>query len=450
MNESLSTGGRSGRKHYRIAGLASMAGTTIEWYDFFLYGTAAALVFNKLFFPALDPITGVLAAFATYAVGFIGRPLGGIIFGHFGDRIGRKSMLMLTLMMMGIPTIAIGLIPTYEQIGYWAAVILVLMRFLQGMAVGGEWGGAVLMAVEHAPEGRKGFYGSLPQTGVGAGLVLSSLAMGAVAALPEEQMMSWGWRLPFLASVVLLGVGWLIRVKVAESPDFEKLKEQKREVRVPLFEVVRKYPRATLTIIGARMAENAWFYMAVTFALAYAANQLKIPRAEVLHAITAGAAISLITMPFCGWLSDKVGQKRLYFAGLLLLCAFVYPFFSMLGTREPLLVWWAMVLAVGVVFPILYAPESLLFARQFPAEIRYSGISLAVQVAGVLGGGFAPMIATSLLGAADGSPRYVVAYLIGMGVLALFCTALMQGDRAAIDNMKPAQSRRASPALDTP
>ncbi len=450
MNESLSTGGRSGRKHYRIAGLASMAGTTIEWYDFFLYGTAAALVFNKLFFPALDPITGVLAAFATYAVGFIGRPLGGIIFGHFGDRIGRKSMLMLTLMMMGIPTIAIGLIPTYEQIGYWAAVILVLMRFLQGMAVGGEWGGAVLMAVEHAPEGRKGFYGSLPQTGVGAGLVLSSLAMGAVAALPEEQMMSWGWRLPFLASVVLLGIGWLIRVKVAESPDFEKLKEQKREVRVPLFEVVRKYPRATLTIIGARMAENAWFYMAVTFALAYAANQLKIPRAEVLHAITAGAAISLLTMPFCGWLSDKVGQKRLYFAGLLLLCAFVYPFFSMLGTREPLLVWWAMVLAVGVVFPILYAPESLLFARQFPAEIRYSGISLAVQVAGVLGGGFAPMIATSLLGAADGSPRYVVAYLIGMGVLALFCTALMQGDRAAIDNMKPAQSRRASPALDTP
>lgn len=450
MNESLSTGGRSGRKHYRIAGLASMAGTTIEWYDFFLYGTAAALVFNKLFFPALDPITGVLAAFATYAVGFIGRPLGGIIFGHFGDRIGRKSMLMMTLMMMGIPTIAIGLIPTYEQIGYWAAVILVLMRFLQGMAVGGEWGGAVLMAVEHAPEGRKGFYGSLPQTGVGAGLVLSSLAMGAVAALPEEQMMSWGWRLPFLASVVLLGVGWLIRVKVAESPDFEKLKEQKREVRVPLFEVVRKYPRATLTIIGARMAENAWFYMAVTFALAYAANQLKIPRAEVLHAITAGAAISLLTMPFCGWLSDKVGQKRLYFAGLLLLCAFVYPFFSMLGTREPLLVWWAMVLAVGVVFPILYAPESLLFARQFPAEIRYSGISLAVQVAGVLGGGFAPMIATSLLGAADGSPRYVVAYLIGMGVLALFCTALMQGDRAAIDNMKPAQSRRASPALDTP
>jgi MFS family permease len=195
---------------HRLAGMASMAGTTIEWYDFFLYGTAAALIFNKIFFPALDPITGVLAAFATYAVGFLGRPLGGVIFGHFGDRIGRKSMLLMTLMMMGIPTIIIGLIPTYEQIGYWAALILVVMRFLQGMAVGGEWGGAVLMAVEHAPEGKKGFYGSLPQTGVGAGLVLATLAMGMVAKLPEEDMLSWGWRLPFIASIVLLGVGWLI------------------------------------------------------------------------------------------------------------------------------------------------------------------------------------------------------------------------------------------------
>lgn len=197
------------QSHHRIAGLASFAGTTIEWYDFFLYGTAAALVFNKLFFPEMDPLSGLFAAFATYAVGFIGRPLGGIVFGHFGDRVGRKAMLILTLLMMGIPTIAIGLIPTHDQIGYWAAALLVLLRFLQGVAVGGEWGGAVLMAVEHAPPDQKGFYGSLPQTGVGAGLVLSSLAMSAVAQLPEEDLMSWGWRLPFLASVVLLGVGWL-------------------------------------------------------------------------------------------------------------------------------------------------------------------------------------------------------------------------------------------------
>jgi len=419
-------------KSYRLAGAASMAGTTIEWYDFFLYGTAAALIFNKIFFPALDPIIGVLAAFATYAVGFLGRPLGGIVFGHFGDKIGRKSMLLFTLMLMGIPTIIIGLIPTYQQIGYWAAVILVAMRFLQGMAVGGEWGGAVLMAVEHAPEGKKGFYGSLPQTGVGAGLVLASLAMAMVAKLPEADMLSWGWRIPFLASVVLLGVGWLIRLKVPESPDFEKLKKDNIAVKVPLFKVFRDHPRETLTIIGARTAENAWFYMSVTFALAYAANQLQIPRADVLGAITAGAALSLVTMPLCGHISDRVGQKRLYFVGLLLLCAFVYPFFAMLGTRDPVLVWWAMVLAVGVIFPILYAPESLLFARQFPAEIRYSGISVSVQLAGVMGGGFAPMIATQLLAMGDGNPHYVIVYLMGMALIALVCTALMKRDPARI------------------
>jgi metabolite-proton symporter len=426
----LDTSAARKAKSYRLAGAASMAGTTIEWYDFFLYGTAAALIFNKIFFPALDPIIGVLAAFATYAVGFLGRPLGGILFGHFGDKIGRKSMLLFTLMLMGIPTIIIGLIPTYQQIGYWAAVILVAMRFLQGMAVGGEWGGAVLMAVEHAPEGKKGFYGSLPQTGVGAGLVLASLAMAMVAKLPEEDMLSWGWRIPFLASVVLLGVGWLIRLKVPESPDFEKLKKDNIAVKVPLFKVFRDHPRETLTIIGARTAENAWFYMSVTFALAYAANQLQIPRADVLGAITAGAALSLVTMPLCGHISDRVGQKRLYFVGLLLLCAFVYPFFAMLGTRDPVLVWWAMVLAVGVVFPILYAPESLLFARQFPAEIRYSGISVSVQLAGVLGGGFAPMIATQLLAMGGGNPHYVIAYLIGMALIALVCTALMKRDPA--------------------
>lgn len=431
MNEAISAHGASTAtrlRPHRLAGLASMAGTTIEWYDFFLYGTAAALIFNKIFFPALDPISGVLAAFATYAVGFLGRPLGGIVFGHFGDRLGRKSMLLLTLLMMGIPTIAIGLIPTYQQIGYWAAILLVAMRLLQGMAVGGEWGGAVLMAVEHAPPGRKGFYGSLPQTGVGAGLILSSLAMGAVARLPEADMLAWGWRLPFLASILLLGVGWLIRLKVPESPDFQQLERQNRKVRLPLLEVLRRYPRETLTIIGARSAENAWFYMSVTFALAYAANQLGIPRADLLAAIGAGAVLSLITMPLCGHLSDRIGQRRLYFCGLLLLCAFVQPFFALLGTRDEQLVWWAMVLAVGVVFPILYAPESLLFARQYPTEIRYSGISLSVQLAGVLGGGFAPMLSTQLLEMADGEPRYVVLYLIGMGLVALFCTALMSPD----------------------
>lgn len=421
--------------HHRIAGLASLAGTTIEWYDFFLYGTAAALVFNKLFFPEMDPLSGLFAAFATYAVGFIGRPLGGIVFGHFGDRVGRKAMLILTLLMMGLPTVAIGLIPTHDQIGYWAAGLLVLLRFLQGFAVGGEWGGAVLMAVEHAPAGQKGFYGSLPQTGVGAGLVLSSLAMGAVAQLPEDDLLSWGWRLPFLASIVLLGVGWLIRSRVPESPEFTRLQDAAVlapvPVKAPLSVVLREHRRAVLTIIGARMAENAWFYLAATFALAYATGQLSLPRAEVLSAITAGAALSLVTMPLAGWLSDRIGQKRLYLIGLTLLCAYVWPFFALLATRDLDHVRLALVLALGVVFPLMYAPESLLFARQFPAAVRYSGISLGVQVAGVLGGGLAPMIATALLACGGGEPHYVIGYLLVLAVIALVSAAMMNSDDTA-------------------
>ncbi|MGI4861769.1 MAG: MFS transporter [Janthinobacterium lividum] len=413
-------------KDYLLAGWASMAGTTIEWYDFFLYGTAAALVFNKIFFPTLDPILGTLAAFATYGVGFIGRPMGGIVFGHFGDRIGRKAMLLVTLLLMGIPSVIIGLIPSYQSIGYWAAGSLVAMRFLQGMAVGGEWGGAVLMAVEHAPAGRKGFFGSLPQTGVGFGLILSSLAMTAVSKLPEADLLAWGWRLPFLASIVLVIVGWVIRARVPESPDFERVKARGAAVKAPVMQVIRQHPRALLLIIVARSAENTWFYLVVAFALAYAANQLKIPRLDVLHAITAGAALSLFTMPFCGHLSDRIGQKRLFLIGLVIMCLFAAPFFAMLGTLNGAAVWWAMVLGVGVIFPILYAPESQLFASQFPAEIRYSGISLSVQIAGVLGGGIAPMIATYLLSLGGGRPHYVVAYVIALGLIGLVCTLFMR------------------------
>jgi metabolite-proton symporter len=420
------TPARKSAKDYLLAGWASMAGTTIEWYDFFLYGTAAALVFNKIFFPTLDPILGTLAAFATYGVGFIGRPMGGIVFGHFGDRIGRKSMLMATLLMMGIPSMAIGLIPSYQSIGYWAAGTLVAMRFLQGMAVGGEWGGAVLMAVEHAPPGRKGFFGSLPQTGVGFGLILSSLAMAAVAALPEADLLSWGWRVPFLASILLVAIGWVIRSRVPESPDFERIKAERKPLKAPVLDVMRRYPRTLLLIIGARTAENTWFYLVVAFALAYAANQLKIPKSAVLHAITAGAVLSLFTMPFCGYLSDRIGQKRLFLIGLVIMCLFAAPFFSMLGTRDPSTVWWAMVLGVGVVFPILYAPESQLFASQFPAEVRYSGISVSVQLAGVLGGGVAPIIATALLASGGGRPHFVVAYMVALGLIGLICTVFMR------------------------
>lgn len=408
------------RRQYVTAGIASMMGTTIEWYDFFLYGTAAALIFNKIFFPDIDPLMGTLAAFGTYSVGFFARPLGGIIFGHFGDKVGRKSMLLITLVLMGVPTILIGLIPSYESIGYWAAVLLVVLRLLQGIAVGGEWGGAVLMAVEHAPEGKKGFFGSLPQAGVAPGLVLSSLAMAAVAGMPEEDMLSWGWRIPFLASVVLLLVGWFIRIKVAESPDFEAMQQAGKKADVPIFVVFKKHPKDVLLVVGARLAEVTWFYTVVTFALAYATGTLGVEETIMLDAIIWGAVLAFFTMPLFGMLGDRIGHKWVFMLGAIGIGLFSTYFFDLLGTRQEMWITVAMVVAIGIVYACLYGPEGILFSNQFPSEIRYSGISLAVQVSGAIGGGLAPIVATWLLAAGDGNPLYIVWYLSGLGVIAFF------------------------------
>ncbi|MBJ8442715.1 MFS transporter [Acinetobacter bereziniae] len=428
MKDVQGTNPNNKKSSHRLAGISSMVGTTIEWYDFFIYGAAAALIFNKLFFPNLDPLAGVLAAFATYAVGFIGRPLGGIVFGHFGDKIGRKSMLLVTLMLMGIPTVMIGLLPTFESIGYWATICLIILRFIQGMAMGGEWGGAVLMAVEHAPEGNKGFWGSLPQASTGGGLMLASIALGLVSMLPEEALFSWGWRIPFLASIVLLGVGWYIRVKVPESPDFEQVKQQAEEIKVPALQVFKNHPKELLTIILSRAAENAWFYLASTFTLAYTTTQLGIARQEILFATICGAGVIMVMTPLCGHLSDKVGQRNMFRFGLCVLALYSYPFFAMLNTKDPVLVWTAIVLAIGVVFPIMYAPQSQLFARQFPAEIRYSGISISVQFAGVLGGGLAPLIATKLLSIGGGSIHLVITYIVSFAVIAIIASSFLKPD----------------------
>jgi metabolite-proton symporter len=428
---SASISAKRTKRQYASAGIASMVGTTIEWYDFFLYGTAAALIFNKIFFTAIDPITGTLAAFGTYAVGFFARPLGAVVFGHYGDRIGRRSMLLITLLLMGIPTVLIGLLPSYESIGYWAAALLVLMRILQGVAVGGEWGGAVLMAVEHAPEGKKGLFGSLPQAGVGAGLILSSLAMGAVSRLPEADFMSWGWRVPFLASVLMLAVGGFIRVKVSESPEFEKMKKRGKQVGQPVLEVIKRHPRSILAVMGARFAEVSWFYTVVTFALAYAANTLGVPKAEILSAISAGAFVSIFTMPCFGLLGDRIGQKRVFFIGMVALCLFAFPFFSLLADKGAGSLWLAMICAIGGVYAMMYAVEAPLFSSQFPAEVRYSGISLSVQLSGAIGGGLAPIVATSLLAMTGGDPRYVCLYLIALGMLAMVCVSLMKAGEHA-------------------
>lgn len=417
-------------RQYVVAGMASMMGTTIEWYDFFLYGTAAALIFNKIFFPAFDPLTGTLAAFATYSVGFFARPLGGIVFGHFGDRVGRKSMLIITLFLMGIPTIIIGLIPPYETIGYWAAVLLVLMRFLQGVAVGGEWGGAVLMAVEHAPKEKKGLFGSLPQAGVAPGLILSSLAMAWVATLPEEDMLSWGWRVPFIASVLLLMVGWFIRIKVTESPDFERMQAQGQQAEIPVKTVLTKHPKQVLTVVGARLAEVTWFYTVVTFSLAYVTTSLDVSRSTMLDATIWGAVAALFSIPFFGYISDRISSKKIFMIGALGILIYAPIFFSLLQTQSSSKIVLAMMIAIGLVYACLYGPQGALFSAQFPAAVRYSGISLSVQVSGAIGGGIAPLVATSLLAYGNGSPRYIVWYLSALGLIALISVCFMKNPQA--------------------
>lgn len=419
---------RPQKRQHVVAGLSSMIGTTIEWYDFFIYGIAAALVFNKIFFPAIDPVTGTLAAFGTYAVGFIARPLGGIVFGHFGDRVGRKSMLMISLMLMGVPTVLIGLTPSYEIIGYWGALILVLLRFCQGLAVGGEWGGAVLMAVEHAPSKKKGFFGSLPQVGVAPGLILSSLAMGAVAQLPEDQMLSWGWRIPFLASFLLLGVGWFIRAKVAESPEFAAVREQHRAAPkpMPLRIVLAQHKLPTMVAMLACIAEKTWFYTIATFSLTYAVSALDLPRQVILDAVLWGAVATLFTIPLFGILGDYLNKQAIFIAGAAGIALFSGPFFSMLGERTDGHINLAMIIGFGLVYAAMYAQEASLFSSMFPPEIRYTGISLAVQIGGAIGGGTAPLVATYLLKSGNGDPRLIVIYMASLGIIAMVCGLFMK------------------------
>jgi metabolite-proton symporter len=381
----------------RLVAVASFIGTTIEWYDFFLYGTAAALVFNRLFFPTFDPLMGTLAAFGTYAVGFFARPVGGIVIGHYGDKIGRKSMLVLTLVVMGVATFLIGLLPTYQQIGPWAAVGLVLLRVAQGFGVGGEWGGAVLMAVEHAPPGTRGYYGSWPQIGVPAGLVISTAVFAVFSRLPEEQFLSWGWRVPFLLSALLVIVGLMIRVRILETPAFTKVKEEAREARQPVLELLRTYPKQVLLAMGARFGENGAFYIYSVFVLTYATQHVKMPQQVVLNAMLIGAGLELIAIPFFGAMSDRFGRRPVYLFGAIATAVWAYPLFKLLDTGSPPLVVLALVVAFVFSHAAMYGPQAAFFSELFGTRVRYSGASLGAQLAAVLAGGTSPFIATLLL-----------------------------------------------------
>jgi MFS transporter, MHS family, shikimate and dehydroshikimate transport protein len=403
--------------------LASFIGTTIEWYDFFLYGTAAALVFNKLFFPNVDPLTGTMAAFGTYAVGFFARPLGGIVFGHYGDKIGRKSMLVTTLMLMGVATVLIGLLPTYEQIGVAAPVLLVLLRFVQGFGVGGEWGGAVLMAVEHSHAGRRGYHASWVQAGVPVGMLLANGVFMVFSRMEESAFLSWGWRVPFLLGVLLLGVGMFIRLKIVESPIFmeaqKAVAEREGEKKhVPILAVIREYPRNVLLAMGARFAENAFFYIFTVLVLSYGSQQLGMAKGDLLNAVLLGSAVQLVAIPTFGALSDRWGRRPVYLGGAVFLLLFAFPFFWMVETRE--MGWVMAAVVIGLIgHSAMYGPQAAFFSELFGTRVRYSGASLGYQLASPLAGGLAPLIATWLLGWSEGRPWPVAVYLIGMAAVTL-------------------------------
>ena len=393
----LKTSVSSGTSIRKVA-IASFVGTTIEWYDFFLYGTASALIFGRLFFPNYDPLTGTLASFGTYAVGFAARPIGGIVCGHFGDRIGRKSMLVLTLLIMGIATFLIGLLPTYQSIGIWAPILLVLLRVAQGFGVGGEWGGAVLMAVEHSPAGKRGFYGSWPQVGVPAGLLLATIIFGQISKLPEHILFGWGWRLAFLLSIFLVGVGLYIRLAVVEPPIFAEVKETHTASRMPILDVVRQHPRNVILAMGARLAENGAFYLYTVFILTFATQpSIGFSSSTVLGAISLAAVIELFGIPFYGWLSDRLGRRPIYLFGAIFTGLFAFPFFWLVETRKPGLMVLAVIAALIFGHAMMYGPQASFFSELFGTRVRYSGASLGYQLASVIAGGLSPLIATSLL-----------------------------------------------------
>lgn len=408
-----------------LVALSTMIGTTIEWYDFFIFGTASALVFSNAYFPSFDPVVGTLLAFSTVAVGLFARPIGAILFGHYGDRIGRKKMLIAGLLLMGIPTALIGLLPTYNQIGIAAPILLLLIRVCQGIALGGEWGGAVLMAVEHAPARKRGLFGSLPQMGCPAALVLASVAFSLTGLLPSEDFSTWGWRLPFVASAVLVVLGFFIRRNIAESPSFQKLGESGGIVEIPIVQVLKNHRVPVLLGIGAKLGEITLFWLFAVFVLSFATKTLGFAKVDILNATTVGAVLMLVLMPVCGLLSDRFGKRMVFNIGTGMLLVWAIPMFMMIGSGSLTLVVMCIVFALGVLYPIMYAPEASLFAELFPVEVRYTGLSLCANVGGAIGGGIAPIAATWVL-ATSGSITAVGVYLAAVAAISLLSTAAMK------------------------
>jgi metabolite-proton symporter len=408
----------------RKAVVAATIGTTIEWYDFFIYGTAAGLVFGKLYFPNEEPLTATLAAFGTYFVGFVGRPIGAAIFGHYGDRIGRKATLIATLLCMGIATFLIALVPGYASIGIWGAIILTVLRMIQGIGVGGEWGGSVLISMEWArTHNSRGLIASWPQFGVPAGLFLANLAILAFSDLSGDQFLTWGWRIPFLLSILLVGVGLWVRLGILETPTFQKLVAERRIERAPIVEVFRRQPREIVLSALARMSEQAPFYIFTAFVFAYATTTLKMSRDMVLMAVLAASLLSFVSIPLSGHISDRIGRRKMYLLGAAVTGVFGFVYFGLLDTAIPLLVFIAIVLSL-IPHDMQYGPQAALIAEAFTPRLRYSGCSLGYQLASVIAGGPAPLIATWLY-ATYHSGYAIAIYIAACAVISLAATALM-------------------------
>lgn len=401
------------RRQLRRAIIASTIGTAIEWYDFFLYSIVTGLVFAKLYFPTSDPLVGTLQAFLIYAVGFVARPVGAAIFGHYGDRIGRKSTLIATLLLMGLATFAVAFVPTYESIGIWGAVILTVLRFIQGIGVGGEWGGSVLMSMEWTrTNAHRGFAASWPQFGVPAGLFLANLAVLAFSQLSGDAFLTWGWRVPFALSIVLVAIGLYIRLRILETPVFTQLTREQRIERTPALEVIKRQPREILLTALLRLGEQAPFYVFTAFVFAYGVTALKVSQDFLLTSVLAASVLSFVTIPLCGHLSDRIGRKRMYLLGAAAMAVFGYVYFALLDTGNPVWIFIAIVLSL-VPHDMMYGPQAALIAESFTGRLRYSGASLGYQLASVIAGGPAPLIATAIFA------RYHSGYAIAGYIL--FC-----------------------------
>ncbi|OHR63615.1 MFS transporter [Bacillus sp. HMSC76G11] len=409
--------------------IASLIGSSIEWYDYFLYGTIAALIFSKLYFPSEDPVVGLMLAYTSFALPFFIRPLGGIIFSHIGDKIGRKKTLVMTLSLMGGATVLIGLLPTYEMIGIWAPILLIFLRLVQGLGIGGEWGGALLLATEYAPPKKRGFFGSIPQMGVTIGLLLGTLSISLMTLLPNAQFEAWGWRVPFILSALLVFIGLWIRNGIDETPAFKEAKESGTISKVPLIDTFKYHWKEVLVAVGAKVVETAPFYIFGTFIISYATGTLDFERSSTLNAVTIATLVTTIMIPFMGKLSDKVGRKPLYIGGTIAMILFAFPYFYLLSLDSVLWLTVATVIGLGIIWAPITAVLGTMFSEIFSTSVRYTGVTVGYQLGAAIAGGTAPLIATALLSAYNNSFVPVALYIIGAAIISLIAVSFTKETR---------------------